>query len=123
MTISTTLLDEILASRRWTQKDAQLVLAALEASGLSLSVFAARHKVQAQRIALWRQKLKVLGETTRPSAPVSFVKVGPRPAALPTCPYRYELHLAGGDTLCIEGAVDAGAIRTLLALLRAGPAC
>jgi hypothetical protein len=123
MTISAMLLDEILASRRWTQKDAQTVLAALEASGLSLPAFAARHKVQAQRIALWRQKLGSPGKTTRPPAPVSFVKVGPPPTALPSFPCRYELRLAGGDTLCIEGALDASTVRTLLALLRAGPAC
>jgi len=47
------------------------MLAALEASGLSRSAFAARHQVQAQRIALWQQKFKSLGETPHLSGAIA----------------------------------------------------
>lgn len=116
-------LDQIVTRSRWTHDDARVVLAALAGSGLSVGAFAARYHVQAQRLAAWRRKLVAPPTQTAPDAPLAFVEVAPRASAPPALATRYELVLAAGDVLRIEGAIDAGAVRTLLALLRAGPAC
>ena len=114
-------LDQIVARSRWTHEDARVVLAALAGSGLSVGAFAARYRVQAQRLAAWRRKLAAPPARTAPATPLAFVEVAPRTSAPPAS--RYEVVLAAGDVLRIEGAIDAAAVRTLLALLRAGPAC
>jgi transposase-like protein len=40
---------------RWTQRDAREVLAALRRSGKPVSVFAAEHGLDPQRVYLWRR--------------------------------------------------------------------
>lgn len=108
----------ILARRRWSAVDARTVLDALKASGLSQGEFAARYDVQAQRLRAWQRRLS---EVPTPSA-VTFVEVASPPNASRETP-RYELVLAGGDMLRIEGAFEVEAARALVALLRGGSGC
>ena len=96
------------------------MLEALGASGLSTPAFAARYGVQAQRLYLWRRKLAASGGAATAVTFVEVVGGGDRPARAPA---RYALVLAGGECLRIEGAIDAGAVRTLLALLAGSRAC
>ena len=49
---------------RWTERDARVVLAALDRSGKSVSVFAAEHGVDPQRVYLWRRRLGGAERTT-----------------------------------------------------------
>jgi len=42
---------------RWTEQDARVALAALEHSGKSVSVFAAEHGLDPQRLYMWRRRL------------------------------------------------------------------
>jgi transposase-like protein len=113
------LLNRIAATARWTEAQAREVLAAVVASGLGVAEFAARHGVQAQRIYLWRRKLGASDKqlARRPM----FVEVAPRLSA--PAGGRYEITTPHGETLRIEGPVDAQAVRSLVAILREGRAC
>src|ERR1700722_19913998 len=65
------------ALRRWTREDAREVIAALERSGKTVSVFAAEHGLDPQRVYLWRRRLGNPEPTTfqeivvRPSSPIA----------------------------------------------------
>jgi transposase-like protein len=117
MSRSTSALDRIAALPRWSPDDARTVLAALEASGLSVTAFAARHNIQAQRLFLWRRKFR---EVPRPAP--AFVEVT-APASTPSPLPRYELVLGDGRVLRVEGAFDPPAVRALIALLREARSC
>jgi len=58
---------ELGASRKWTEEDAREALAALEASGESVSAFGRRLGIVPQRLLWWRSRLK--------RATLSFVPV------------------------------------------------
>src|SRR5690348_7218401 len=108
-------LDSVLSRSRWTAPEARVVVTTLEASGLSVAAFAARYHVQAQRLFTWRRKLATAGSAPTRSV-MPFVELGATSTVrLPT---RYEVVLASGDRVHIEGPIDADAVRTLLALLR-----
>jgi len=110
-----------LRSPRWTTDEARLVLDAVAASGLTCADFARAHPVDYQRLQTWRRRLATTASAP-PSAPaLRFIEVPAPPA--PATSTRYELQLATGEVLRVEGAVDADAVRTLLALLRTAPAC
>ncbi len=115
-------LDHIMHKRRWTAEDGGRVLSALESSGESVTDFAARHGVQAQRIHLWRRSGRSVSRSRRGVEPVRFVQVAAtvEPHAAPP---RYELSFPNGAALRIEGTVDAGSVRTLLGLLRRATSC
>ena len=49
---------------RWTERDAREVLAALRRSGKPVSVFAAEHGLDPQRVHLWRRRLGGAERTT-----------------------------------------------------------
>ena len=118
-----TSLDRITRKPRWTQADGRRVLSALEASGESVSAFAMRHGVQAQRIHLWiRNARGSTGGDERALAPVQFVEVA-TPIKMHATPARYELALPSGAALRFDGTVDAGAVRTLLTLLGRATRC
>jgi len=53
---------------RWTERDAREVLAALRRSGKPVSVFAAEHGLDPQRVYLWRRRLGG-AEASVPSKP------------------------------------------------------
>ena len=106
--------------RRWTHQHAREILDALDASGLSVAHFAARHSLQAQRIHLWRRKLAD-DRTARPRP--AFVEVAARATAPSARSVRYELITAHGESLRIDGPFDAQSARALFALLREGRPC
>ncbi len=49
---------------RWSVDDAQEVMAALERSGQSVSVFAAEHGLDPQRVYGWRRRIGARAERT-----------------------------------------------------------
>lgn len=58
--------------RRWTDDDARTVLAAQDASGLSVAAFAAREKIDPQRLNFWRRRL---GSTAEAAQQATFIEV------------------------------------------------
>ena len=98
---------------RWNRDEAQAIVEAVHASGLSVTAFAAQHGVVAQRVFTWRRRLR------REGASVGFVEVdrAVRPAA------RYEVAFPGGEVLRIDGPLQVAELRTLISLLREVAAC
>lgn len=90
---------------RWTIDEAQAVLDAVKASGLSLARFAAREGLDVQRFRFWQKRL---GFARTPS----FVQLRPRE------PERVELVLRSGRTLRFASSIDR---EELAALVRAAP--
>lgn len=88
---------------RWTVNEARAALDAVAASGLSLTAFAAREKLDVQRFRFWQKRLVV---TKTPS----FVELRPRE------PERVELVLRSGRTLRFASSIDR---EELAALVRA----
>jgi hypothetical protein len=109
-----------LARPRWTQADARLVLDAVAASGLSRAEFARTYDVDYQRLNTWRHRLAA---TSPPAPPVGFVQVVTPTASSSPSSARYEIQLASGEVLRVDGAVDVAMVRTLLDVVRAGRAC
>ncbi len=94
----------VLTRKRWSEKDARKAIAALEESGQPLSVFAAQHGVDSQRLYLWRRRLR---QTRRPA----FIEVTPAAARL------IEIELRSGHVLRVPEHFDAASLRKLLEVL------
>jgi transposase-like protein len=67
---------------RWNAEDARQVIAALDRSGQSVSVFAAEHGLDPQRVYLWRRRLGIAGSAGAERS--TFREVIVRPAAAPS---------------------------------------
>jgi hypothetical protein len=121
MTCTPTSLDPIVSRNRWTAEEARRVLDALSESGLSVAAFAARYGLQAQRLYLWQRKLSA--EVPRNAQSTAFIEISPVPTPVAPGHGRYELVLASGECLRIEGHFDTEAVRTLWTLLRTERTC
>jgi transposase-like protein len=108
-----------LRQARWSASDARLILDALTSSGLTIPEFAREHRVDAQRLYVWRRRLAT---PARKDAPIAFVQLQ-TPAPQAHAPARYELLLSSGETLRIEGGVVAADLTILLTALRGGRSC
>lgn len=106
------------AHARWTEQDARAALAALQRSGKPVSVFAAEHGLDPQRLYSWRRRLGKAERTTfqevivRPSARISVVD-GDAP---------FEIALSSGVVVRVPASFDAAALERLLEVLQ-GRAC
>ncbi len=109
-------MDRLARRRRWTRQDAQIALAALQASGLPLATFAHQHGIKAQRLYGWRRVLDVA------RAPVRFVEVQ-RHTREAAATRRYEVRLAEGDRIRLGGPIDADDLRALVRVLRERGPC
>ncbi|MHB8533588.1 MAG: IS66 family insertion sequence element accessory protein TnpA [Solirubrobacteraceae bacterium] len=94
----------VLKRKRWSERDAREAIAALEESGQPVSVFAARHGLDAQRLYLWRRRLRQPG---RPA----FIEVK---SAAGRC---IEVELQSGRVLRVPERFDAESLRELLEVL------
>jgi len=101
---------------RWTEQDARNALAALQRSGKAVSVFAAEHGLDPQRLYSWRRRLGKAEPTTfqevivRPAARIS-VTDGEAP---------FEVVLRSGVVVRVPASFDATALERLLEVLRTG---
>jgi transposase-like protein len=93
------------ARRRWTSADAQVLLKALVASGLSVNAFATRQGIDAQRLYFWKRRLET---EARSLATPRFVEVMARSAAA------VEVVLRSGRVLRISTAIDTPTLRRLI---------
>jgi transposase-like protein len=105
---------------RWTEQDAREVLAALARSGKPLSAFAADHRLDPQRIYLWRRRLGGADGTTFQELVVRRVP-GARDANAAGAPF--EIALASGDVVRVPSSFDAGGLSRLLDILIRARAC
>lgn len=101
-------IEAISGKRTWSAEDAQRALEAWEASGLSVSEFARRHEVDAQRLYAWRRKLRAK------STGVAFVPVRVVGAAPISEPIELELR---GVRIRVGRGFDEDALRRVLVLL------
>jgi hypothetical protein len=105
---------------RWTEREARAALAVLERSRKPVSVFAAEHGLDAQRLYSWRRRLGGAEPTTfqevivRPSAEVS---AGDGAGA------SFEIVLASGVVVRVPASFEAAALERLLDVLAQARAC
>jgi transposase-like protein len=102
---------------RWTERDAREVLSALERSGKSVSVFAAEHGLDPQRVYLWRRRLGGAERTTFQELVVHAS--APRLATGSA----FEIVLASGDVVRVPASFDSVALARLLEVLTQARAC
>ena len=101
---------------RWTEQDARNALAALDRSGKTVSVFAAEHGLDPQRLYSWRRRLGEAERTTfqelivRPAARISFTD-GDAP---------FEVVLPSGVVVRVPASFNSAALERLLEVLRVG---
>jgi transposase-like protein len=99
---------------RWTEQDARAALAALERSGKPISVFAAEHGLDAQRLYTWRRRLGRAELTTFRE----LVVRRPSPIAIVDGDGTFEIVLPSGVVVRVSTVFDAAALERLLAVLR-----
>jgi transposase-like protein len=100
---------------RWTKQDARAALAALGRSGKPVSVFAAEHGLDPQRLYAWRRRL---GEAER----TTFEELIVRPAtsiSIAATDASFEIVLRSGVVVRVPQSFDAAALERLLVVLRA----
>lgn len=101
--------------QRWTEHDARMVLAAQDASGLSVPAFAAREGLDPQRLYFWRRRL---GNSAEPSEVPTFIEVRPAIAR-----ELVEIALRSGHVIRVAKSIDASVLRRFVDALEEGRAC
>ena len=109
-----------LTRRRWTVFEARAALAALDASGLRASAFAAREGLNVQRLQSWRRKLGTKPKTRKARSPArasrqAFVELSPRRSE------PIEIVLRSGRMLRVHESIDATVLRRLVEALDEPP--
>ncbi len=97
----------VLKRRRWSVRDAEVVLNAWRESGEPLSKFTARHGLVAERLLRWRRVTRASGIQFRP------VRVVPRDAAA-SVGSSVELVLRGGRRVAVRRDFDAALLEALV---------
>jgi transposase-like protein len=93
--------------RRWTTDDARAVLAALDASGLTIREFADREGLDPQRLYRWRAQI---GETAPAFVEIARAAVGPG----------IEVVLRSGHVMRVPDGFGADTLRRLVEILDEG---
>ena|SRR5271170_2105252 len=100
--------------RRWTEQDARIALTALQRSGKSVSVFAAEHGVDPQRLYSWRRRL---GEA-EPTMFQELVVRSPPRISVTDGDAPFELVLRSGIVVRVPSSFEAATLERLLEVLR-----
>jgi transposase-like protein len=95
------------ARRRWRAKEARAILKQLDASGLSVREFAARHGLETQRLYRWRAQLAFPG----PAAVPPFVEIERSPSVA------IEVVLRSGHVIRVREGFGEDALRRVVAVL------
>jgi transposase-like protein len=105
---------------RWTEQEARAALVALERSRKPVSVFAAEHGFDPQRLYSWRRRL---GK----AEPTTFRELTVRPSAAaslsPSAGAAFEIVLGSGVVVRVPGSFDAAGLERLLEVLARAHAC
>ena len=99
------------ARRRWRAKEARAILKRLDASGLSVREFAARHGLETQRLYRWRTQLASLA----PAAAPLFVEIERSPGAA------IEVVLRSGHVIRLQDGFGEDSLRRVVAVLDGAP--
>lgn len=99
--------------RHWTIAEARSVIAALAASGLSLTAFARREGVHTERLRRWRHRLTAddRRRTPRAAPAPELIEIRPRR------PEPVEIILASGRVLRVAESIDVSVLARLVAAL------
>jgi transposase-like protein len=105
---------------RWSEDDAREVLAALDRSGQSVSVFASEHGLDAQRIYVWRRRLGKT-ELTR----FHELSVQPTPVVHDEAPAAtsFEVAFSSGHVLRIATSFETKTLARLIDVLDKAGMC
>jgi transposase len=106
--------------KRWSAARARELLTEAKQSGESLSAFAERHGIDAQRLYSWRRKLDAVkvGDSSMTSDAFVPVQVASVASATPTS--GFEVVLAAGRVVRVGADFDARALRRLVEALEEG---
>jgi transposase-like protein len=96
-------------SKRWTEVEAQQVLAEQVRSGLSDRAFARKKGLDPQRLWWWRKRLEQSGQDEA----VAFVEVKPKPVVT-TRVEVLEVQLINGRVVSVSAAIDPMMLARLL---------
>lgn len=106
------------ASSYWSEAEAQAVLEACEASGLSVAEFARRHGLGAQRLRWWKKRrAEEVGPAALSFVPVHVAEVPSPPAQGVAGTASMEVLLAGGQRIRVEPGFEAHALARLVRAL------
>jgi transposase len=118
------------ARRRWSRAEKQAIVAECEGGASSVSAVARKHNIASSLLFRWRREFGAVKPAAR--AKPKFVAVGlpvlpalsaaegsPATGAPPSVADRglIEIELVGGRRLRVDGSVDAGALRRVIAVL------
>lgn len=109
MTTSTKWITRLRGPTHWKSEDARRVLGAWKESGESMAGFAHRHRLNAQRIAWWRDRLPTPLAPLAPSVTLVPVTVRPTLASTASSP---AVSLMVGDVVRVDVA-DASRVPPL----------
>jgi transposase-like protein len=106
---------------RWTETDARAALAALRDSGQPVSLFAAAHGIDPQRLYLWRRRFA----KTSVIRPFEEIVVRPSRDSRSTSAAcgGFAILLSSGHSLRVPSAFDADDLRRLLDVLTEPSVC
>ena len=97
------------SSQHWSEAEARDVLAALEASGLSVRAFGRREGIGVPRLYFWRQRIKATGADA--AARSAFVELRR------SVTERVEVVLRSGRVLRVAESIDGVSLRRLVTAL------
>jgi len=107
-------------SPRWTEADAQAVLAELARSGLSVREFAERYGLDPQRLYVWRRRV---ASGDRSMFREVLVRATPAAARTETQGSMFELTLRSGVKVGVAASFDAESLTRLLEVLGRTSTC
>ena len=105
---------QAVATRRWRESQARVVLAELEASGLGVLDFCRRYGLDHQRIGFWQRRLGRVGDGGRSEFLVPVKVVGSRPVGDDEA---IEIVVRGERSIRVRPGFDGDALRRILEVL------
>ena len=102
-------------NHRWTDDEARAVLAAQDASGLSVAAFAAREGLDPQRLYFWRRRL---GSSPEAAQAPTFIEVRATSGR-----EHVEIVLRSGHVIRVAESIDPGVVRMLVDALERDNTC
>lgn len=110
------------ARRKWTRAEKQAIVA--EIAETSVSAAARKHGIASSLLFRWRRELGASGKAAKRNNATAFVPVAlPAPAVSPTASAPVasgsviEIELANGHRVRVDAAVDAEALKRVIAVL------
>ncbi len=103
----------------WREADARVLVEAWRGSGERLSGFARRHGFEPRRLVRWVKRLEGAERSALRFHPVRLVEREPGTVDRT----RIEIHLAGGERICVPRSFEAEDLRRVLAVLAEAGGC